>query len=148
GQPDPPPRAPTPVPAPRQTPSADPTVALAPAPSAKPALSFEADARAIHAELVAVDTSHGNETKALLGILERLKSVGVHGEIVESAPGRGSLVARIKGNGTKKPLLLLAHIDVVPVEGQPWTVPPFAMTEKDGFLWGRGISDDKAMAAA
>jgi acetylornithine deacetylase/succinyl-diaminopimelate desuccinylase-like protein len=42
----------------------------------------------------------------------------------------------------------MAHVDVVPVEGQPWTVPPFRATEKDGFLYGRGVSDDKGMASA
>ena len=110
--------------------------------------SFESEARAIHGELVAVDTSHGGETTALRPLLERLKSVGVAAQIVESGPGRGNLIARIKGNGAKKPLLLLAHIDVVPVEGQPWTVPPFPATERDGFVWGRGVADDKAMAAA
>src|SRR5207253_11210308 len=46
-------------------------------------------------------------------------------QILESAPGRGNLVARVPGTGAMRPLLLLAHIDVVPVEGQPWTVPPF-----------------------
>jgi acetylornithine deacetylase/succinyl-diaminopimelate desuccinylase-like protein len=111
-------------------------------------LTFEAEARALHEQLVAVDTSHGGETTALRPILERLKREGIAAEIVESAPGRGNLVARLKGDGTKKPLLLLAHIDVVPVEGQPWTVPAFPATEKDGFLWGRGVADDKAMAAA
>src|SRR6185295_13053667 len=69
-------------------------------------------------------------------------------ELVESAPGRGNLVARYKGNGKKRPLLLIAHVDVVPVEGQPWTVPAFKVTEKDGFLYGRGVNDDKGMAAA
>jgi len=116
--------------------------------SAAYAGSFEAEARAIHGGLVAVDTSHGGETNALRPLAERFKSVGVAAQIVESAPGRGNLVARLKGTGAKKPLLLLAHIDVVPVEGQPWTVPPFPATEKDGFLWGRGVADDKAMAAA
>ena len=48
----------------------------------------------------------------------------------------------------KRPLLLLAHVDVVPVTGQPWTVPPFRLTEKDGYLYGRGVNDDKGMAAA
>jgi acetylornithine deacetylase/succinyl-diaminopimelate desuccinylase-like protein len=99
-------------------------------------------------ELTAVDTSHGNETAALRPVLERLKAVGVPGQIVESAPGRGNLIARLKGSGSKKPMLLLAHIDVVPVEGQPWTVAPFTPVEKDGFLFGRGIVDDKSMAAA
>jgi acetylornithine deacetylase/succinyl-diaminopimelate desuccinylase-like protein len=118
------------------------------APTASAPLSFVAEARAIHEQLVAVDTSHGNETAALRPIAERLKREGIAAEIVESAPGRGNLVARLKGNGSKRPLLLLAHVDVVPVEGQPWTVPAFPATEKDGFLWGRGVADDKAMAAA
>ncbi len=52
------------------------------------------------------------------------------------------------GAPPKRPMILLAHVDVVPTEGQPWTVPPFAFTDKDGFLWGRGINDDKSMAAA
>lgn len=110
-------------------------------------LSFQAESRAILDQLAAVDTSHGGETAALRPLAEKLKSAGIAVELVESAPGRGNLVARIKGSGAKKPLLLLAHIDVVPVEGQPWTVPPFPPTEKDGFLWGRGIADDKSMAA-
>jgi len=72
----------------------------------------------------------------------------VHADVFEPAPGRGTLVARFKGSGAKKPLLLMAHVDVVPVEGQPWTVPPFRATEKEGFLYGRGVSDDKGMASA
>jgi len=98
--------------------------------------------------MVTVDTSHGGETKLLEPIAALYREVGAPVQILESAPGRGNLVARLKGSGAKKPMLLLAHVDVVPVEGQPWTVPPFAVTEKDGFLWGRGINDDKAMAAA
>ena len=130
-------------------PAPSPTGKAPSAPSAASApLSFEAEARAIHEQLVAVDTSHGGETTALRPLVDRLQQAGVAAEIVESAPGRGNLVARLKGDGTKKPLLLLAHVDVVPVEGQPWTVPAFPATEKDGFLWGRGIADDKAMAAA
>lgn len=109
--------------------------------------SLEEESRALLAQMVAVDTSHGHETDLLRPVAEELKRAGVAVEIVESAPGRGNLIARLKGNGSKKPLLLLAHVDVVPVEGQPWTVPPFKPTEKDGFLWGRGIADDKSMAA-
>jgi acetylornithine deacetylase/succinyl-diaminopimelate desuccinylase-like protein len=106
-----------------------------------------AETRAQLDALVAVDTSHGHETDALKPIADRLRAAGLPVEIVESAPGRGNLVARYKGTGAKKPLLLIAHVDVVPVEGQPWTVPPFHVTEKDGFLWGRGVNDDKGMAA-
>jgi acetylornithine deacetylase/succinyl-diaminopimelate desuccinylase-like protein len=104
--------------------------------------------REVLSQLLKVDTSHGHETDALAPVLERFKAAGVPAQILESAPGRGNLIARVKGTGARKPLLLLAHIDVVPVEGQPWTVPPFQPTEKDGFLYARGVSDDKAMASA
>jgi acetylornithine deacetylase/succinyl-diaminopimelate desuccinylase-like protein len=104
--------------------------------------------RAILDELVKVDTSHGNETALLKPVQARLAAAGIKGEIVESGPGRGSYVARIKGTGAKKPLILLAHVDVVPIEGQPWTTKPFVPTEKDGYLYGRGVNDDKAMAAS
>ena len=112
------------------------------------ATPVEAEAREILDQLLRVDTSHGNETAALKPLLTRFQSAGVPAQLIESAPGRGNLIARVRGTGSKRPLLLLAHIDVVPVEGQPWTVPPFVPTEKDGYLYARGVSDDKAMAAA
>ena len=99
-------------------------------------------------QLLSVDTSHGHEAEALRPVLERFKTAGVPAQILESAPGRGNLIARIKGTGAQKPLLLLAHIDVVPVEGQKWLTPAFVPTEKDGYLTARGVTDDKAMAAA
>src|SRR5439155_18914341 len=110
--------------------------------------ALETEARQILDQLLRVDTSHGNETAALQPVLARFQQAGIRAQIFESAPGRGNMVARVPGSGKKRPLLLLAHIDVVPVEGQPWTVPPFQPTEKDGFLYARGVSDDKAMAAA
>lgn len=57
------------------------------------------------------------------------------------------MVARLRGDGSKKPLLLLAHLDVVGAARQPWTVPPFRLTEKSGWLYGRGVLDDKGFAA-
>ncbi|HEY8206704.1 MAG TPA: M20/M25/M40 family metallo-hydrolase [Myxococcaceae bacterium] len=105
------------------------------------------ETRQIVEQLVSVDTSHGHETDALEPIATRLRGAGLNPQILESAPGRGNLVVRLRGDGTKKPLLLLAHVDVVPVEGQPWTVPAFKVTEKDGWLYGRGINDDKGQAA-
>ncbi|WP_394835416.1 M20/M25/M40 family metallo-hydrolase [Pendulispora rubella] len=137
----------------RVTASTAPAADVAPPPAPPPAKPepprpLAEETRAVLEQLVAVDTSHGNETAALKPIAERFRAAGLSGvQLLESAPGRGNLIARYKGNGTKKPLLLIAHVDVVPVEGQPWTVPPFQVTEKDGFLWGRGINDDKAMAA-
>jgi acetylornithine deacetylase/succinyl-diaminopimelate desuccinylase-like protein len=113
-----------------------------------PSLAIADPTRATLDELVRADTSHGNETALLRPVLAKLEAAGIHGEIVESAPGRGSLVARIKGTGAKKPLLLLAHVDVVPIEGQSWTTKPFDPTEKAGYLYGRGVNDDKAMAAS
>ncbi len=105
-------------------------------------------ARQILSRLVAVETVARNETAALRPIAELFTKAGVPTVLVESAPGRGNLIARVKGDGSKRPLLLLAHVDVVPVAGQPWTVPPFEVTEKGGYLYGRGVNDDKGMAAA
>jgi len=100
--------------------------------------------------LVRIDTSNppGNEIKAAQYVKELLAKDGIEAEIFESAPGRATLVARLKGNGTKKPLLLLGHLDVVGVERDKWTADPFAAEIKDGFLYGRGSSDDKGMDAA
>ena len=99
--------------------------------------------------LVKIDTSNppGNETKAAQYIKDILTREGIPSEIFESVPGRGSLVARLKGNGRKRPLLLMGHIDVVGVERSKWTVDPFAAVVKDGYLYGRGSHDDKGNVA-
>lgn len=101
-------------------------------------------------DLVKIDTSNppGNEVKAANYIKSVLDKEGIASEIFESAPGRGNLVARIKGNGSKRPLMLMGHLDVVGVERDKWTVDPFAAMVKDGYLYGRGSHDDKAMDAA
>ena len=101
-------------------------------------------------DLVKIDTSNppGNEIKAANYIKSVLDREGIPSEIFESAPGRANLVARLKGNGSKKPLMLMGHLDVVGVERDKWTVDPFAAIEKDGYLYGRGSSDDKGMDAA
>src|SRR6516164_7293499 len=102
------------------------------------------------AELVKIDTSNppGNEARAAEYIKGVLAAEGIPAQIYESAPGRGNLVARLKGNGKKKPLLLMAHLDVVGVERDKWTVDPFGGVIKDGYLYGRGAIDDKSMDAA
>ena len=101
-------------------------------------------------DLVKIDSSNppGNETRAAEYIKSVLAAEGIDSRIYESAPGRGNLVARLKGNGKKKPLLLMGHLDVVGVERDKWTVDPFAAIVKDGYLYGRGSHDDKAMDAA
>lgn len=101
-------------------------------------------------ELVKIDTSNppGNEARAAEYIKSVLAAEGIPAQIYESAPGRGNLVARLKGSGKKKPLLLMAHLDVVGVERDKWTVDPFAAVVKDGYLFGRGSIDDKSMDAA
>src|SRR5579863_3836775 len=101
-------------------------------------------------DLVKIDTSNppGNEVKAANYIKTVLDKEGIASEIFESAPGRGNIVARLKGNGSKRPLMLMGHLDVVGVVREKWTVDPFAAVMKDGYLWGRGSRDDKAMDAA
>ena len=100
--------------------------------------------------LVKIDTSNppGNEIKAAQYIQGVLTKEGITSEIFESAPGRATLVARLKGNGKKKPIMLMAHIDVVGVEYDKWTEKPFAAEIKNGYMYGRGSYDDKAMVAA
>jgi acetylornithine deacetylase/succinyl-diaminopimelate desuccinylase-like protein len=104
----------------------------------------------ILSELIKIDTSNppGNETRAAEYLKALLAKQGIDSEIVESAPGRGSLIARLKGKGNKRPLLLMGHLDVVGVERNKWTVDPFAAVIKEGYLYGRGASDDKGMVAA
>jgi acetylornithine deacetylase/succinyl-diaminopimelate desuccinylase-like protein len=130
-------------------PAAPPVAPLAThTPPAAPPPPYAVEYRQILEQIVAVDTSHGGETKLLEPLAALYRAAGVPVQILESAPGRGNLIARLKGSGSKKPMLLVAHVDVVPVEGQPWTVPAFTVTDKDGFLSGRGINDDKSMVAA
>lgn len=99
---------------------------------------------------VRIDTSNppGNETKGAEYLKAILDREGIASEIFEMEPGRGNIVARLKGNGKKKPLLLMGHIDVVGVEREKWTVDPFSGVIKDGYIYGRGSSDDKGMASA
>ena len=101
-------------------------------------------------DLIRIDTQDppGNETRVARYLQGVLRSEGIDSEILEPLPGRGSIVARLKGDGSKRPLLLMGHEDVVPVDLPHWTVDPFAALERDGMIWGRGASDDKAAVAA
>ena len=99
--------------------------------------------------LVAFDTTNppGNEMPAARYLEGVLKQEGLEPVVIESAPQRGNVVARLKGDGSEKPLLLLSHLDVVPAEEEHWDLPPFAAEEKDGYLYGRGTVDMKQMTA-
>jgi acetylornithine deacetylase/succinyl-diaminopimelate desuccinylase-like protein len=96
-------------------------------------------------DYIRIDTSNppGNERKAADFLKAILDREGIPAEIVDIAPGRACLVARLAGNGSKKALLLTHHMDVVHAERASWTVDPFAAEVKDGYLYGRGALDMK-----
>jgi acetylornithine deacetylase/succinyl-diaminopimelate desuccinylase-like protein len=96
-------------------------------------------------EMIRIDTSNppGNETRLAQYLKALLDREGIASEIVEKEPGRGNLIARLKGNGSKKPLLLMGHEDTVGVQKEQWTVPPFEGVIQDGYVYGRGSYDDK-----
>jgi len=110
-------------------------------------------AREIYKELVEInttDTPAGNVTKAAEAVAARLRAAGfpdsdIH--LLGPDPRKHNLVARYHGAGAKRPLLLLAHLDVVEAKREDWSFDPFTFLEKDGWFYGRGTSDDKAMAA-
>src|ERR1019366_1508526 len=93
--------------------------------------------------LVQIDTSDppGNETKAVEYLKKVLEAEGISTKIFASEPSRANLVARLKGNGSKRPILLMAHTDVVGVQRPKWPVDPFGAVLKDGYVWGRGTKD-------
>jgi len=100
--------------------------------------------------LIQINTSNppGNETKALEYIKKVLEAEGIPTKTFALDPNRANLVARLKGNGSKRPLLILAHTDVVGVQREKWPVDPFGAVLKDGYVWGRGAVDDKPILAA
>ena len=89
----------------------------------------------------------GEEIAAARFIEKVFKSEGIETLILSPAPGRANVVARLKGNGAKKPLLLMSHLDVVDTEGQNWSFPPFSAELNGGCIWGRGALDCKNSTA-
>ena len=101
-------------------------------------------------DLIRIDTSSppGNETKAVDYLRKTLEDNGIGTQTFALNPNRANLVARLKGNGSKRPLLILAHTDVVPVQREKWPLDPFGAILKDGYVWGRGSTDDKPILTA
>ncbi|MBX9600703.1 MAG: M20/M25/M40 family metallo-hydrolase [Bryobacteraceae bacterium] len=95
--------------------------------------------------LLKIDTSNppGNETKAVEYLKAVLDKEGIPSEVLFTEASRANLVARLKGNGSKRPVIVMGHTDVVGVQREKWSVDPFAAIRKDGFLYGRGAVDDK-----
>jgi acetylornithine deacetylase/succinyl-diaminopimelate desuccinylase-like protein len=103
-----------------------------------------------HRSLVQIDTSNppGNETKAAEYLKSVFDSEGIPAQLFALDPTRANIVARLKGNGSKRPILILGHTDVVGVQREKWPVDPFGAMLKDGYIWGRGSVDDKDKVAA
>ncbi len=95
--------------------------------------------------LLRIDTTNppGNEISAANWLAEVLGREGIESVVLESAPERGNIVARLKGTGEAEPLLLMSHTDVVRVEPKKWDHPPFGGEIHEGYIWGRGALDMK-----
>ena len=114
------------------------------------------DWQSVNAEIVSrlqaiirFDTTNppGNELPLARYLETTLQQEGIETTLFEPEENRAVLVGRIRGNGEKRPVMLLAHMDVVGVERERWTVDPFAGEMRDGYLYGRGAIDDKGMLA-
>jgi acetylornithine deacetylase/succinyl-diaminopimelate desuccinylase-like protein len=95
--------------------------------------------------LLKIDTSNppGNETRAVSYLKAALDREGIVSEVLALDPNRANLVARIKGNGSKRPVIVMGHTDVVGVQRENWPLDPFGAVRKDGYIFGRGTLDDK-----
>lgn len=130
------------------------TVAVAPLGAQQRQLTrWEEQSRALLRELVEINTTHsvGNTVTAAEAMAKHMRAAGWPAEdviVIETAPRKGNLIVRYRGtNRTRKPVLLLSHIDVVEADPKDWTLPPFQFIEKDGTFYGRGVADDKDESA-
>ncbi len=118
-------------------------------------VNAQADQKLTHdifKELIEINTTHstGNTTVAAEAMAARLKAAGFEDKdifIGGAHPKKGNLVATLRGTGKKKPVILMAHIDVVEAKPEDWSFDPFKFQEIDGYYYARGSSDDKAMAS-
>lgn len=85
----------------------------------------------------------GNETEVVEYLETVLEAEGIKSRTFALEPNRANLVARIKGNGSKRPILIMGHTDVVGVQPDKWFADPFSGMREDGYIYGRGTQDDK-----
>lgn len=128
-------------------------LAALPALSQTPEINWDQEKAEIlrhYSSLVRINTSNppGDETRAVEYLRQALEAEGIPVKIFAKQPARPNLVARLKGSGKRRPLLLMAHTDVVPVQKEKWPLDPFGAVLKDGYIWGRGTRDDKDKLAA
>lgn len=121
--------------------------------TAQQASSTQQQARDIYRELIEIDTTTytGDTARAADAMAARLLGAGFPAkdvQVFKPVARKGNLVARLRGTGAKRPMLLVAHIDVVSAAREEWSSDPFKLIEKDGYFYGRGVSDNKFMAAA
>jgi acetylornithine deacetylase/succinyl-diaminopimelate desuccinylase-like protein len=117
----------------------------APAPDFE-ALGFEAAQRLGEYLRIRTINPPGNETAGAKWLQQVLAREGIESRIFESAPGRGNLYARLPGDGSRRPIVLLSHIDVVPATDSAWQVSPWSGETRMGAVWGRGALDMKGTA--
>jgi acetylornithine deacetylase/succinyl-diaminopimelate desuccinylase-like protein len=111
-----------------------------------PAFSDDNPTAELLSQLIRVDSSNppGQEGKVAELLASRFRALGIEVTIVPTpVAGKAHFIARLKGDGTKKPVLIAAHADVVGVEREKWTVNPFGGVIKDGYVYGRGAIDYK-----
>jgi acetylornithine deacetylase/succinyl-diaminopimelate desuccinylase-like protein len=101
-------------------------------------------------DLIRLDTTNppGNETRVARYLKQVADREGIPAELLGDRPARLNFVARLRGSGKQRPLLLIAHSDVVPADRSQWSVDPFAAIVKNGYVYGRGAEDDKQLLAA
>ena len=112
--------------------------------------ALEAETVALLQALIRFDTTNppGNELSLAEYLVKVLGENGIGSRLLVPAPNRAAVIARLEGNGRQRPVMLLAHMDVVGVERENWSCDPFGGVERDGYLYGRGAIDDKGMLAA
>ena len=131
----------------RETPA---RVALLTAPGDAEWKALGDEATGLLSQYLRINTTNppGNEIAAAHWLADVLRRDGIEARIFEPAPGKANLYARLSGDGSARPLILLNHMDVVLASPEYWTVDPFSGLIKDGYVWGRGALDMKGEAIA